>query len=257
MWALDYAKSRISKRAHLGWQKTRRGENATLEYSLERYKYYMKKLGIGRKDVFVTGHGGRAEYAENCALLRGFVPASLGGKANQMPREDLEILEKQVSENLGHSRARITRDSYYGSPEKDPQAAGSQALVGSETGASVGIAETASQRPPVGTPISLEEQLAAAGEPPKGFLDLATSYYRTMPAGRVRPDPSKPPVPGVGRFAAKALSEKVKAEPAKRKGGVKSRPYNERQLRLPFRDRLSTISRVTRGKKSPADALDE
>ncbi|BCG05176.1 hypothetical protein PPGU19_097440 (plasmid) [Paraburkholderia sp. PGU19] len=230
VWALDYAKSRISKRAHLGWQKTRRGENATLEYSLERYKEYMKKLGICRKDVFVTGHGGRAEYAENCALLRGFVPvpASLGGKANQMPREDLEILEKQVSENLGHSRARITRDSYYGTPDKaEPQAASSEQVEGSGSGTPGGVADNASQRPPVGTAISLEERLAAACEPPKGFLDLATSYYRTMPAGRVRPDPSKPPVPGVGRFAAKAISEKAKAEPVKRKGGVRSRPYDE------------------------------
>lgn len=257
VWALDYAKSRIPKRAHLGWQKTRRGQDAKLPYSLERYKEYMKKLGISRRDVFVTGHGGRAEYAENCALLRGFVPASLGGKANQMPREDLEILEKQVSENLGHSRARITRDSYYGSPPKtDPQTAGSESPGESGSGASTGIVDNATQRAPVGTVTSLEERLAAAGEAPKGFLDLIGSYYRTMPAGRVRPDPSKPLVRGVGRFAAKVVNERVKAEPVKRKGTVKSRQHADRQLRLPFRDRLPTITRVTRG-KSPGDDVDD
>jgi site-specific recombinase XerD len=120
-WILDYAKSRIAKRSNLGWPKTRRGDNATLKQNIERYKSYMKKLGISKSDVSVTGHGLRGEYSENCGLLRGFVPASLGGKANQMPRDDLKILQRQVSENLGHSRASVTERSYYGKPAKgDP-----------------------------------------------------------------------------------------------------------------------------------------
>ncbi|WP_429364555.1 phage integrase N-terminal domain-containing protein [Paraburkholderia sp. GAS32] len=261
VWVLDYAKSRISKRSNLGWPKTRRGDNATLKQNIERYKYYMKKLGIGRSDVSVTGHGLRAEYAENCGLLRGFVPASLGGKANQMSRDDLRILQRQVSENLGHSRERVTQQSYYGTFGKiDPKdATAEQPQSGQPENVDPAVASNtlmadASLQQPAGTLATasqLDRALAEAGEPPRGYLGIVGSYYISMPQRRERPDGSKPPVPGVGRLAAanaNSATAKPKVAEGRRKGAMKVRPYDERQLRLPLKDWLPTITRVTKGK---------
>jgi hypothetical protein len=44
----------------------------------------------------------------------GLLPPTLGGKRDQMPKEDREKIQMQVSESLGHSRVSVTT-SYYGS----------------------------------------------------------------------------------------------------------------------------------------------
>lgn len=256
VWILDYAKSRLGKQAWLGWPRTRRGEPASLEQNLERYKYYMKKLGISRQEVNATGHGARAEYAENCMLLQGFVPATLGGKANQMSRDEYRTRALRVSENLGHVRERITQDNYYGTPEEDDTEAGTEhegMKPESDGNAPAPVATTLDdpQRATadlLAAAAGLEGALAAAGEAPKDFLDIAEGYYRTMPSKRERPDPAKPPVPGLGRFAAAKLgADMPKAADLRR---VKARPSDDRQLRLPFRELLPTVPRVSKRKKS-------
>jgi len=65
-------------------------------------------------DAGVTGHGLRAQFAENAALILGLIPPTLGGENNQMQQDDRDVLREKVSELLGHSRKSIT-SSYYGS----------------------------------------------------------------------------------------------------------------------------------------------
>ncbi|MEM5426741.1 hypothetical protein [Paraburkholderia ferrariae] len=61
----------------------------------------------------VVGHGLRAQFAENMARVKGFCPATLGGKANQMPWDELQSKLAEVSELLGHSRTQIL-GAYFG-----------------------------------------------------------------------------------------------------------------------------------------------
>ena len=74
----------------------------------------MAKIGITREDAGVTGHGLRAQYAENAALIAHMIPPTLGGTGGQMPKEKLVIKREQISELLGHSRISVT-GAYYGS----------------------------------------------------------------------------------------------------------------------------------------------
>lgn len=111
---LDLIKSKVGKTEHLGWKHRRDGGAATLEYCERRYNYFMEKLGITKALAEVTGHGLRAQFAENAALLRQLIPPTLGGTGGQMEREDLDLSREQVSEQLGHSRKSVTT-AYYGS----------------------------------------------------------------------------------------------------------------------------------------------
>lgn len=117
---LDLIKSRVGKSDHFGWKHRSDGAPATLEYSERRYNYFMEKLGITKALAEVTGHGLRAQFAENAALLRQLIPPTLGGTGGQMRREDLYLKRVQVSEQLGHSRKSITT-AYYGSFGRETQ----------------------------------------------------------------------------------------------------------------------------------------
>lgn len=112
--ALDFIKTKIGKNEHLGWRAKENGQAASLAYSRARYYRLMARLGLTKAIEEVTGHGLRAQFAENAALLRGLIPMTLGGTGGQMPREDLDLIRLQVSEELGHSRKSITT-AYYGS----------------------------------------------------------------------------------------------------------------------------------------------
>lgn len=103
-----------SKTEHMGWKATERGREATLAYSIGRYNRSMAKIGITRENAMVTGHGLRAQFAENAAIIAGMIPPTLGGTGGQMAKDDLDVTRAQVSELLGHSRISITH-SYYGS----------------------------------------------------------------------------------------------------------------------------------------------
>lgn len=99
---------------HIGWKTTVRGKVASLAYSIGRYNKCMAKIGITREDAGVTGHGLRAQYAENAALIAHMIPPTLGGTGGQMSKESLIIKREQISELLGHVRPSIT-GAYYGS----------------------------------------------------------------------------------------------------------------------------------------------
>ncbi|MGX7002324.1 site-specific integrase [Caballeronia sp. KNU42] len=114
---LDALKGFTTVRGRLGWDKTGHGKPATLKSNIQHYYYCLRKIGITKKNADVCGHGLRAEYAENCAIAKGLLPATLGGTADQMPKEEVEHILMQVSENLGHSRTQITA-SYFGKFDK-------------------------------------------------------------------------------------------------------------------------------------------
>lgn len=114
---LDYAKSRIAKSEFLGWTDGQHRGMGLLDRNERRYNRYMSTIGITRKDAGVTGHGLRAQYAENSALLRGLLPATLGGTLGQMPKEEVDEIRLKVSENLGHGRTSVT-GAYYGTLKK-------------------------------------------------------------------------------------------------------------------------------------------
>ena len=111
---LDLVKSRVNRGESLGWSMTRSGRPATLKYSIQRYSHYLPRIGISRDMSIVTGHGLRAQYAENAALVAKMIPPTLGGTGGQMDRDELTTTREQVSELLGHSRVEVT-SSYYGS----------------------------------------------------------------------------------------------------------------------------------------------
>jgi integrase len=115
---IDFIKSKVGKNDYLGWKERSDGGLATLEYSERRYCYFMEKLGITKALAEVTGHGLRAQFAENAALLRHLIPPTLGGTGGQMPRDDLDLSRVQVSELLGHSRKSVTT-AYYGTFGRD------------------------------------------------------------------------------------------------------------------------------------------
>lgn len=111
---LEYVKSKLNPRESLGWSETARGKTADFKYCCGRYSKLISRLGITKAIAGVTGHGARAQYAENAAILAGVVPPTLGGTVGQMSADELYVKRSQISQQLGHNRVDIT-SSYYGS----------------------------------------------------------------------------------------------------------------------------------------------
>ncbi|MFC5550193.1 phage integrase N-terminal domain-containing protein [Massilia aerilata] len=115
---LDHVKSMVKKSEHLGWTAMRDGSAATIEYNLAKWHKMLAKIGITKAISKVTGHGLRAQYAENAALIVNVIPPTLGGTTGQMAKDDLDLKREQVSELLGHSRKSIT-SAYFGSFDRN------------------------------------------------------------------------------------------------------------------------------------------
>ncbi len=111
---IKFMESKLQKGERLRWKKTPRGLDCNLKRGEEVYKSLMRRLGMTLKEAGVTGHGLRAQYAENDALRLGLVPPTLGGDGGELPKQDRDVIRSVVAENLGHSRPSVTR-SYYGS----------------------------------------------------------------------------------------------------------------------------------------------
>jgi len=114
--ALDLAKNVVATGEHMGWPegRTRPKGRTLLDVNLDRYKYFMKKLGLTRKDLGVTGHGLRAAFAENRSIELGQVPPTRGGKKGQLPKAEELQAKRIISEEMGHSRLAVM-GAYYGS----------------------------------------------------------------------------------------------------------------------------------------------
>ncbi|BCG05244.1 hypothetical protein PPGU19_098120 (plasmid) [Paraburkholderia sp. PGU19] len=199
---LDMVKERVGKRDSLGWKRTIRGENATLEKNIDRYEYSMQKLGISKANCSVCGHGMRAEYAENCALLEGFTPATLGGVGDEYSPDEMRVRKKRVSERLGHSRPQIM-NAYYGSTAAAQKAAagkaasqkaetdGRNAEAGPATEASDPLVESvraASDSASNGSAVATTTAETSAPRWKRVHSGVFANYYETAPAGRKHPD---------------------------------------------------------------------
>jgi integrase len=106
--ALEMAKQMCSPTEYMGWP------NLSLKQSENRYYYLMKKLGLTKSELGITGHGARAEYAEVSLLLQGVVPPTLGGHASQTPKDVREAVIIKVAQAMGHNDTH-TSGAYYGS----------------------------------------------------------------------------------------------------------------------------------------------
>ena len=111
---LDYVKARVPKNKPLGWEYTRAGKAASLEQNIRRYENLMTSFGFTKADAGVTGHGLRAQFAENHALLLGVLPPTMGGDGGHLDGADLHVIKVKVAQALGHNRQSVT-SAYLGS----------------------------------------------------------------------------------------------------------------------------------------------
>lgn len=111
---LDYVKARMPKDKPMGWEYSRSGKAATLEQNIRRYENLMTSLGFTKADAGVTGHGLRAQFAENHALLLGLMPPTVGRDAIHTVAADRSVLTVKVAQALGHNRPSVTA-AYIGS----------------------------------------------------------------------------------------------------------------------------------------------
>ncbi|TAN31352.1 integrase [bacterium] len=105
---LEHAKRVAGFGRPLGWPRH------TYEQNQKHYWYNMRKLGVSGMDSDCVGHGLRAEFAENMAMLQGLLPPTLGGAADQMGEAQRKAIQMKVSEAMGHHRINVT-GAYYGS----------------------------------------------------------------------------------------------------------------------------------------------
>jgi integrase len=136
---VQYVKSQVKKNEHLGWMEYdwtdtkvkigKNGKSTLFERNEKRYSYLMGIIGMTKSDSGVTGHGLRAEYAEDMSMLMGLLPATRGGTKGQMPQEDEDAVRMQVSLNMGHSRTKVT-NAYYGKLTKKIQNSRGERLGG-------------------------------------------------------------------------------------------------------------------------------
>ena len=113
---LDYVKARVSQNKALGWEYSRSGQIASLEQNIRRYENLMTSFGFTKADAGITGHGLRAQFAENHALLLGMIPPTMGGSAGQLDGADSGVVKAKVAQALGHNRVSVT-SAYIGSFE--------------------------------------------------------------------------------------------------------------------------------------------
>lgn len=110
-WALDGAKAICKKTETLGWP------GLNIKQAENRFYYYCKRIGLTKAELGVTTHGSRAEFMENMLLLRGLIPPTLGGTADQMPKAQRDQIALEVSRLAGHDDLHVA-SAYYGSFRK-------------------------------------------------------------------------------------------------------------------------------------------
>lgn len=113
---LAYVASKLKKREFLRWPETPSGKPSDYKWARNRYYELAKRVGLTLSRNGAVPHGLRAQFAENAKLIKGEIPKTLGGHSGQMSREDRELMEGGIKEDLGHSfhRRDITA-AYYGS----------------------------------------------------------------------------------------------------------------------------------------------
>ena len=122
-WILDEAKKLCGKNEPFGWP------GRTYKQNENHYYYLNRKLGLTKLDLGVVGHGLRAEFFENQAMIRGMLPLALGGSPTQLPRSEMDRINLEVSQLGGHDDTH-TIGAYYGSLRRPPKAPDRGARVG-------------------------------------------------------------------------------------------------------------------------------
>ena len=91
-------------------------DGLTMEQSRQRLYYLMRKIGLTRKQLGVTLHGLRTQFAiDNFERLSGAKAAVRGGAT--IDYRQLDELCRKISQAMGHNRIRLT-SAYYGSFDK-------------------------------------------------------------------------------------------------------------------------------------------
>lgn len=104
---LDFVKSRSPKNRPMGWEYMESGAPASLEQNVRRYENLMASLGLTKSENGVTGHGLRAQFAENHSLLLGLIPPTLASGTGHGDLSDLMVKKEKVAQALGHNRPSI------------------------------------------------------------------------------------------------------------------------------------------------------
>ena len=121
--ALDHAKSVCRKYDTLGWV------GKTFKQNENKYYYHLKRLGITMADAGVTGHGLRAEYAENILLMNDLTPVTLGGTKSQMDKAQRDEILTIAQNKLGHGDLHVSA-AYFGSFRASMHVSGIGSRVG-------------------------------------------------------------------------------------------------------------------------------
>ena len=106
-WALDEAKKVCARSETLGWPKL------SYKQSENRYYHLMSKLGMTKFDAGVTGHGTRAEFAENLLLLNTLMPPTLGGSVDQLTKQERKDILTSTQQKMGHNELHAAA-AYFG-----------------------------------------------------------------------------------------------------------------------------------------------
>ncbi len=104
---LDELKGQVPEKCHQAWA------NITLKKAKHRLYYICRKFGLTKKDLGVTMHGLRHEWAIDQLYRMANVTAPVRGGMTLNYRKLSEV-RMLISEGLGHSRIEITT-AYYGS----------------------------------------------------------------------------------------------------------------------------------------------
>lgn len=109
-YALDEARALVrSKHGHIG------RPGLTLKQSLDLFSNVVRQVGLTRKQLGVTPHGLRHQFAGDLFFDIAQVKAPVQGGEPQVDADALKEAYRQVAEQLGHHRPQIS-NAYLGSP---------------------------------------------------------------------------------------------------------------------------------------------
>ena len=92
----------------------------SLKQSLKRFDNVMRKAGITRKELGVTAHGLRHQFAQEFHVELTDVQAPVRGGDVCVDLETLKAALLEIARQLGHNRPQIV-NAYCGSPARPPQ----------------------------------------------------------------------------------------------------------------------------------------
>jgi len=111
---LEYAKDKCRRFQSLGWPEL------SFKQAEQRYYGLNRQIGLTKQDAGMTGHGLRAGHAEDIMLLRGMLPATLGGTTRMAGEQTRKAARYDASRTLGHNREIIV-SAYVGTETSKPK----------------------------------------------------------------------------------------------------------------------------------------